>query len=110
MMKNRIILVLLSMISLQGCDSKARNPLYGEWLSDNKLLRITSPHYEEIRLEFGPDYMKIGEKEIPVIYKLKKGEIVMFSRGERVTAYMQSENKMVLFLRNLGKRQYYRKE
>lgn len=108
-----MILILLSIISLQACDSKSskgENPLYGKWLSDNKIMRITNSNYEEILLEFGPDFMKIGDKKIPVIYKVKKSEVVMFSRGERVTAYMQSENKMVLFLRNLGKRPYIRQD
>ena len=112
-MKNKnisIIFVLLAMISLQACDSKSDNPLYGKWLSDNQLMRITNANYQEIKLEFSTDYMKIGDKKIPVIYKLKKKEVVMFSRGERVTAYILSENKMVLFLRNLGKRQYIRQE
>ena len=69
------------------------------------------PNYKEVHLEFTPDSMFIDDKKIPVIYKQKKDSVVLFSRGEKITAFLQKqdENKIVLFLARIGKRFYVRK-
>lgn len=75
-------------------------------MSENKLMQVTNPKYKEVRLEFRADSMSIDDKTIPVIYKFKQDQVVLFSRGEKVVVHLLDDKKIILFLRNLGKRIY----
>ena len=109
--KHSVILIVMIMfiLSLQACNSKNENPLLGQWVSDDILQRSIDPNYKETHLKFGSNYMHIDEKEIPVIYKIKKNKVILFSRGEKVVAHIVSEDKIILFLRKIGKKIYIRK-
>lgn len=93
---------------MHGCNLKNENPLLGKWESDDQIRKILRANYKVAHLEFGLNFMKIDEKEIPVIYKIKKKQVVLFSRGEKVVVNILSEDKIVLYLKNIGKRIYIR--
>jgi c-di-GMP-binding flagellar brake protein YcgR len=98
------------MISLNACVEKAINPVEGQWVSEYNIMAKLDPNYKEIRLNFSADIMSIDDKKIPIIYKIKKDKVVLFSRGEKITVFLhnQDKDKIVVFLANVGKRVYVR--
>ena len=102
------MILLLLIISLQACNAKNENPLLGRWISEDKIKRALVPNYKETHLQFGSNFLKIDEKKIPVIYKFKEKQVVMFSRGEKVIVHIVAEDKIILFLRKIGKKVYNR--
>jgi hypothetical protein len=93
-------------LSVQGCSFNNENPLIGKWVSTKDIFSHLNPKHKVIQLEFRRDTMLVNEKLIPIIYKVKKDSVIIFTRGEQITAYLQKGGTILLFIPNLGKKFY----
>jgi len=107
-----LILIIVFIIPLQGCNSNSENVLFGKWVSEDIVLVKVNANYKEIQLEFSEYAMKIDNKEIPVLYKIKEKDrqVLLFSKGEKLIVHLMPNDEIILFLRNIGKRKYIRQK
>lgn len=107
----RIVLICccLLILVLQACEEKSKNPLIGHWESEKDIISYINKNHKTVKLKFEPSIMSINGKEISVIYKVNKNDVVIFYRGESLISFIKSEEKMILFIPGKGKRIYIKK-
>ena len=101
-----LICYCLLIFSLQGCDEQSKNPLIGHWESEKDIISYINKNRKIVQLEFEPAMMRVNDREMSVIYKVNKDDVVIFYRGESLISFIKSEEKMILFIPGKGKRIY----
>lgn len=107
----KVLIFITVFIILASCSQKQANPLIGSWESKDKaLMMFYGDKYKVVKLKFKKYSMFIDEKEIPVIYKIKKNKVILFSKGDKTTAHLVEKDKIIIYLTAKGKRTYIRKK
>ncbi|MCU7835182.1 MAG: hypothetical protein KZQ83_07980 [gamma proteobacterium symbiont of Taylorina sp.] len=96
----------LLIVSLSACERHSSNPLIGHWTEEKNIISYMDKDHKPVQLEFKSDMMRINEREVSVIYKVNKDDVVIFYRGESIISFIRSEKKMVIFIPGKGKRIY----
>ena len=105
----KILITIFILSIIISCEKQEENILLGGiWISDNPIMEKLQKNHKKITLEFHENSMSIDKKKIPVIYKNKDNQILVFSRGDRIVGNLNKDGKIVTFLPGVGKTVYKR--